>query len=71
MTDTLQYEEHSRNASYSNGKADLCGDLLQQFPDVSDEIRNTLYAIQHHERDQAISELKKAIAVINPPKVTA
>lgn len=65
ILETLKADEHSRNASYSNGKADLCGDLLEQFPNLSDEIRNTLYAIQHTERSRAIEELKSSLAILN------
>lgn len=61
----LKADEHNRNASYSNGKADLCGDLLQEFKDLSDEMRNRLYAIQHIERTTSIKELETCIELIN------
>lgn len=68
ILDTLKADEHSRNAQYSNGKADLCGDLLEQFKDMPDEIRSTLYAIQHTERSRAIEELKASLAILNNTK---
>ena len=59
----LKADEHDRNASYSNGKADLCGYLIEQFRDMPNEIRQTLFAIQKTERQRAISELQTSLKV--------
>lgn len=59
----LKADEHYRNASYATGKADLCGDLLEQLPSLDPVIRDMLYAIQRTERQRAISELQTSLKV--------
>lgn len=65
VIDSIKVDEYSKNASYSNGKADLCGDMLEQFPDMDRGIRDTLFAIQSIERSRAIAELNKTIELFN------
>lgn len=59
----LKADEHHRNASYSSGKADLCGELLEMYKDLPDEIREKLWKIQRTERQTAISELQLSLKV--------
>lgn len=63
--DSLVAEEHSKAAYYSNGKADLCGDLLEQFADMPDPIRDTLYVIQRTERTRAITEFETTLKLLS------
>lgn len=65
---TLQAEEHTKNAYYSNGKADLCSDLLEQFPNMPDEIRENLYELRSVERTQAIKQFENSIKLLKGEK---